>query len=399
VRSPLREPGVAEELAAGGAKGRRAAITALLLLGFPLVACQALPAPLQPARSQASPTQVAKAVSLIAGPPITIVGTTAHLPGSADGRALFPVGAYNGAVIVASTAVGDRSQPVLYMLWDPASGSLTAIAGWQSAAGASERVLGTSGDWVLITRDATPPGSASTLLLRNLRTGEVRQIATVETSGLRPRATIADGWVAWIASASGHDALHTYAIATGAEALVPARSFTIDSLALGNGHIAWAQSGGNQGQRIILHELPSGSFQTVPAGSVSTLSLANDGHSLVWLEGAGGSNPGLFVRDLGGDETDRLIGGQGIGYGLTVSGAYVAWQPRPGGGAATAGYYNLQTHELRLVQKPPSAPTFAAVMGNWFVWSLGARPPQFAGSASNPLPPPDICCYAERLGP
>jgi len=177
------------------------------------------------------------------------------------------------------------------------------------------------------------------------------------------------------------------------------RSSAIDGLALGNGRIAWAQSGGNQGQRIILHELPSGAFQTVPTGAVSALSLANGGRSIVWLEGAGGSNPGLYVRDQGSDETDRLIGGQGIGYGLSVSGAYVAWQPRPGGGTATAGYYNLQTHELRLVQKPPSAPTFAAVMGNWFVWSLGARPNQFAGSGSNAAPPPDICCYAVRLGP
>jgi hypothetical protein len=377
-------------------------VAALLLLPLWLLcsACQALPAPLQQPRAPATPTpSPVKAVSLIAGPPIVVLGTTAHLPGSLSGRALFPVGSYKGSIIVSATSIADRSAPALYDLWDPATGSLTAIAGWESEPGSNERLLGTSTDWVLIARDGGQPAAGSTLLIRNLATGEVRQVANTEQGGPRPRAAIGDGWVAWLASAPGREALHAYAISTGAESVVPARSPTFAGVALANGQLAWAQSGGNQGPRIVLHELPSGAFQAIPTGSVSSLVLANDGRSVVWLETGSASNPGLFARNLGSDETDRLVGGQGIGYGLSVSGPYVAWQPRPGGGPATAGYYNLQTHELRLIQKPATSPAFAAVMGNWFVWSVSARPSQFGASAGIVPTPPDICCYAVRLAP
>ena len=378
---------------------RRATLVTLPVLCLLLAACQVLPASLQPLRLPATPTPLpAKTVSLIAGPPIVSLPTTARLPSTQDGRTLSAAGSYHGSIIVTAAAVGDRSSPVLYELWDPASGALSPIAGWQSAPGSNERLLGTSGDWALLARDATQPANSSQIVLRNIATGEVRQIATVDQAGLRPRASIGDGWVAWVAGSGGRELLHVYAISTSSDTIVPARVPAFGGLALGNGFVAWAQSGGNQGARIVLRELPSGATQTVPTGSVTSVSLANSGRSLVWLENGSGSQ-GLFERDLGSAETDQLVGGQGIGFGLSTSGPYIAWQPRPGGGSATAGYYNLQTHELRLVDKPQSPPTFAAAIGNWFVWSLGARPGGFAAAGNPTATPADDGYYAVRLAP
>lgn len=377
-----------------------AALALVVLLGLLAAACQALPGahPAPQGTVRASPTS--PAVSLIAGPPITITATTAKLPGSADGRSLVPVAAYGSSIIVAASPLSDRSLPTNYELWDPGSGSLTAIAGWQSAPGRAERVLGTSQDWALIVRDSSPPGSDASLVLRNLKTGDVRQLAGDIGGGYRPRAAIGDGWVAWLADAGGRSVLHVYALSTGTDAVVPARAGSIGGLALGNGRVAWAQSSGTQSPRIVLRELPSGNFQAVPTGPVTALALSSDGRSLVWLESTNGSNPGLFVRDLGGGTTERLIGGQGIGFGLSTSGPYVAWQPRPAGGSTTAGFYNLQTHELRVVQGSASAPAgFAAVMGNWFVWGQGTRPSQFGGAPTAGATQPAVCCYAVRLGP
>jgi len=77
---------------AGSASLKSGAASALaLLFGIFAVACQALPGahPAQQAPVPKSPTS--PAVSLIAGPPITATAATAKLPGSADGRTLFPV--------------------------------------------------------------------------------------------------------------------------------------------------------------------------------------------------------------------------------------------------------------------------------------------------------------------
>jgi hypothetical protein len=263
---------------------------------------------------------------------------------------------------------------------------------------ARDRVLGVYDAWAVVTHDDGSSGGSLAVELRNLQTGETRQIGTSGDGTTSGRVVAANGWVAWTDMTPSHSGIWLYEIATGKSSMVAAMTRRISDLAVGNGVVAWWQSQGfNNAQqpRIVVRDTAANNFQSVAASGVRSLVLSGDGQTLVWLQDSGAGGPGLYLQDLKTGSGGRLLGGQSIGVSLSVSSQYVSWQPGPGSSSATAGLYNVKTHELRVVQSAPgSASRISRVMGQWFMWS-DAR--QQTGTASAGLPPFSGCCYLLRL--
>jgi hypothetical protein len=271
------------------------------------------------------------------------------------------------------------------------------VPGWSSPDTARDRVLGLFSDWAVVSRDDPSLGGASIVQLRNVRTGESRDIGTSGDGSTGVQVVAANGWVAWTDLSASHTGVWVYEIASGKSSIVPAMVRRISSLAVANGVVAWWQSQGinNQPPRIVIRDTGANNFQSVEASGVRALVLSADGQTVVWLQDSGAGGPGLYMHDMKSGSGGRLLGGQSIGVGLSVSGNYVSWQPGIGGGPTTAGLYNVKTHELRVVQSPPgTAPRIARVMGSWFFWS---DPRAQTGTSTTSTVPLAGCCYLLRL--
>jgi hypothetical protein len=259
-----------------------------------------------------------------------------------------------------------------------------------------DRVLGLFGDWAVTTHDEPSQGGTTIIRLRNVGTDEARDIGTSGDSSTGGQVIASNGWVAWTDLSPGHSGIWVYEIASGKSSIVPAMARRVSNLAVANGVVAWWQSQGFNGQspRIVIRDTGANNGQTLGATGVRALVLSADGQTIVWLQDSGAGGPGLYVHDLKTGSGGRLLGGQSIRVSLSVSGNYVSWQPGFGGGPATAGIYNVKTHELRVVQSPPgTAPRLARVMGGWFFWSDPTAPAATApalGQLSG-------CCHLLRL--
>jgi hypothetical protein len=334
-------------------------------------------------------------VGLVAGVPITSTAQTTAVPNSPDGRSLIPVGASDTSVLLRSGGQFNGGGSASYQIWDPTSGAPSPIPGWSSS-DTRDRVLGLFGDWAVVTHDDPGQGGASVVQLRNVHSGESRDIGTSGDASTGGQVVASNGWVAWTDLSAGHSGVWVYEIASGKSTIVQAMVRRISSLAVANGVVAWWQGQGFNGQspRIVVRDTAANNFQSVEASGVRALALSADGQTLVWLQDSGTGGPGLYVHDLKSGSGGRLFGGQSIGVSLSVSGDYISWQPGNSGGSATAGLYNVKTHELRVVQSPPgTAPRLARVMGGWFFWS----DPRTQAATSTPGSPIAGCCYLLRL--
>jgi hypothetical protein len=280
---------------------------------------------------------------------------------------------------------------------------VTPIANWQQNPDAPERVIGTWDTWVLTEREVSPSGLSRTLSLHNLQTGERRVLTNDASPDTAANQAIADGRVAWMSAPPPPPTLHVYDIASQTDSATLTGSQGPGPYAIADSHVAWLQGGTGTAAPVIVHDLTTGTEQTATTVPVNALALSSDGRFLAWIESATGSDPGLFVRDLTTGDTVKLLDGNTVGSRLSVSGHYLAWGPRPGSADARAGFYNTETHEIRLVQ-PTAGPvgTLGAVMGDWFVWVEGPNQPQGVtpvGTGGLPSPLPACCYYFLKLGP
>jgi hypothetical protein len=333
-------------------------------------------------------------IELAAGAPILAGAGTPQLPAEADGQPLTPVAAFGSGIIVRAGTAGSSGATATYDLWDPSSGSLNPLPNWPASAGSNDRVIGATGAWIVLLSGAGASGSAGaqpsdvSVVLFNPQTGATGAIGMAGDGNSFPVATVADGWVAWVdATPNRSGGVHAYDVVNGVDHIIPARPRGLSTLALGGGSIAWWQSFGDQGPRVVIRDIATGESHTVATGSVSALALSSDGKTLAWLRDSTSGAPGLFLRNLTTGDGGRLLGGQAAGVSLSASGNYISWQPGPGSTSSTAGTYNVQTHELRLVQTAPGTSTrLARVLGPWFVWSLRSNqaPAAQSGLGSTP---------------
>ena len=357
-------------------------------------------------RSEAAqvPTQAALPPAIPAGNgPGTTVGEpireegAAVLPMEPQGRHVEPLVAYGDKILVKSIDgnAAPGSAPFEYFTWDPATGR--ADPAWTGEPGGQDFVSGAEGPWVATVRTGMElPFPDWKLILRNLETGEVREIAeSVEglgeedalepllPTGFAPYPAISGGRVAWIEgsrNAAGQTVrrVQVYSIETNeSRTLAETVAGEGDSwgVALGGSVAAWAfrdDKGGKSGIRVM--HLGSGEARdVVESDAVFSLALSGDGTHLAWDEGM----TAKFALDLATGERVQYAGA--IGWGATASGDYVSWIPATGRGGR-AGFYSFSTGEVRFREDIPGAMmNLAQVMGPWFVWQERPLDPALAG--------------------
>jgi hypothetical protein len=325
-----------------------------------------------PTRSP-SPTPVVHA-----GPDIAADGGTASLPLPLDANHEWAaVGEYGDQIILwaspGKSAVAETEAPQ-YSLWDPATGSIEPA--WTGVPGMQDVYAGSDGDWLATVRSNFTSYGIGQLILRDLKTGEVREL-TDPNSGVSAYgdAAVSNGEVVWTQEVLGADAavtetVHLYAIATATTttlALNDQGDEKIWSTAIGGSKVEWLYNDGSGLQMfVVVHDLASGlETKTGLTSGVHSASISRDGRYVVWDDGSFDKH----VIDLSSGQQIDVAHAQG--WGVYVTDRYFSWDPVPVEGMPgdPAGFFDLQSNELRRL--PVSNNVFTAtghVMGHWFVW-------------------------------
>lgn len=138
-----------------------------------------------PTPPSATPTPTSSPDGLRIGPPITNAAATASIPAERDGRHLSAVAGYGDEVLLDAQkdvpylpgdiiGQGAKGFDQQFLLWNPATGAFRDM--WANQSERNESVLDIDGDWVLSQLYRLNPGVNWILRLRNLVTGEVRDI-------------------------------------------------------------------------------------------------------------------------------------------------------------------------------------------------------------------------------
>lgn len=330
------------------------------------------------------------------GPPITDEDA-AILPMEPDGRQVEPVAAYGEKIVVKSVQKGAAADSVQfeYLVWDPATGR--AEPAWAAPTGRQDIVSGADGPWVATVRTGMElPFADWTLILRNLETGEAREIAKslpglaeggelkpLLPTGFAPYPAIAGGRVAWIegnrnAAGKAVRRVQVYTI-EGGEARTVSETVAGEGdswgAALGGNVVAWGyQVAATESTGIRVMHLETGETRDIEdSDEAFGLALSGDGTHLAWDQGM----TAKFALNLTTGERVQYAGA--IGWGATTSGDYVSWNPASGRGGM-AGFYSFSTGELRLREDTPGAMmNIGRVMGPWFVWQERPLDPALPG--------------------
>jgi len=328
------------------------------------------------------------------GPPITVTAKTPRLQEAGNGKVRWPVAGFHDAIIVSSNTAGVPDSPTTYDLWDPASGTLTAIPGWQTAPGGRERIIGSWDDWVLVELYLSSSSEQFSFALRNLGTGEIRNVKM----GANPEPPqIADGRVVWISDAAAAQEIHVYSLATGGEETIRlAPEFNAFGVGISGNRLAWFEVKDGEPGRIVTLDLASGATTGVPLPASVHGLFAVSGDGRYGATDKHDRTPGVFVFDSTTQKTTRLLDTRT--GDLWIRGSYVIWEVEQD--QHVAGFYDLKRRELRLVQRRSgSMPFTTSVFGNWFVWSEMPNPPPPTVAGGGMPVGPDWYYYALKLGP
>jgi hypothetical protein len=351
-----------------------------------------------------------------------------------------PDGGYGAQIVVASIPLkgpDSETEGWEYSLWDPVTGSTTPE--WTDVAGLQETYMQSDGDWLeTVTRGfgGTAAMADWTMILRNLKTGEKRDIAKaqpgqaeVNTSQITlqndPDPSLAGGKLVWasaelLAGEGVQSTVQMYDIASGATTTVETKTDHARedfwSARIGGDKMAWFSNDGTT-NRIVIHDLATGAEQTINVDSQPfSLTLSPDGRFLAWDTIHGQGTYDKHLLNLATQEQTAIATEQG--YGVYLTDRYLSWDTgNTGPGYAPSGLYDLQANELRpLIPVRTTLTNVGHVMGDWFVWQdiplVGSEYRDDLGkwyamrlpnsSTGTPGPPPtlrpgDPAVYAEAL--
>lgn len=289
-----------------------------------------------------------------------------------------PLGAYGDEIVLwanpGKSAVAEVEAPK-YSLWDPATGLIRQA--WTGDPGTQDIYSGSDGDWLALLHVRIGSLEGGSLVLRNLKTGEVRQLTdSAGGAGFSGDSTISGGYAVWTQDTFGSDASVTedvrlYDIANGTTTTLASNSDSdknISSAGVGGGKVVWllTQGTGNA-MSVIVYDIASGEETRYSLTSgVDTTAISDDGGYVVWED----ASYDKHVIDLQSGAQTYVAHGQGLG--VYVNDRYFSWDPANVGGPQpdeSAGFYDLHSNELRELPHDPSVDTLTAhVMGHWFVW-------------------------------
>jgi hypothetical protein len=342
--------------------------------------------PAGPAHSE-SPTARADApVSGSAGRPITPADSAYFLPLLDDGRQAMPVAAYGEQFLLSETPA-PGSEPEArqrFTLWDPVAETRTLA--WESEPGKQDIVTGLDGDLAIAVRTGLElPFAEWTLLAVDLASGEIRVLAESDPAvtsapgisprppfGFAPYPAVHGGRLAWaeyrMVDGVPKRQVVLFDLATGASLVVasvdPAAGEDLASPSLGGERAAWVRSAAGNGSEVILHHIPTGDTTTLPLDAEPfAVALDGSGEYVAWDDLRGGKHTAL----VDGGEQRQFAADEG--WGIIAAGSRFSWAPAAAYGG-TGGFYDLETGELRLVERESGVQVnFATVLNSeWFAW-------------------------------
>jgi len=331
------------------------------------------------------------------GPPIAVTSKTARLQVAANGQVRWPVVAFRDGIIMSSRTAGAPDAPTTYDLWDPGTGNLTPVSGWQTAPGVQERIVGSWDDWILAERFPSSVPDQFLLTLHNLGTGEIRDINMGANPG---RAQIADGLVVWTTDAATGEEIHAHSVATGREDTIRlAPEFNSQGIGISANRVAWYEGKDGEPGSIVSRDLTSGATGRAPLpASIVGFAVSGDGSYLASMSDGNGGRRRLLVFDSTTQKTTRLLETRERIGELWVSGTFLIWEASPS--QDVAGFYDLQRRELRLVQRRARSMMFGTwAFRNWFVWMEMPNPPPPTVPGGGYPVDPEFYYYAVRLEP
>lgn len=306
------------------------------------------------------------------------------IPMIRDGRVIQPVAAAGERILFSETVreTTAPASPQVFELWDPRANNWTKA--WEGEPGTQDIVSGSDGPWVATVRTGMDlPFAGWSLILRNLETGETRDLATgdprlADTPGLQPDLpmgfaplpSIADGKVTWdqlVATSDGvGKQVVVYDIASGEQREVASvRDATREELRLpstSGGRVAWIHRDLASHSATVFIDSASGQRLLDIAGDPWSVALLDGGKRIAWDDGL----QAKWVMSL--DTSDRRRYAANEGWGTVTNGAQLSWMPA-GAQGGRGGYFDPEAGKLHLLS-PQSGmlSNIATLLGPWFAW-------------------------------
>lgn len=327
------------------------------------------------------------------GPDVRPGATTPRLPLlSSPGRAQVPLAADGDWIVL-----GDRPTSAItgstytYALWNISTGERRA--GWDAPPDMQDWLGESSGGWLVTVRiGLSVPFADWRLILRNLRTGETREIAhsnpDVEKipnlpvrlpSGFAPTPSVSGTRVTWsefVLDPTGavRKRIELYNLLDGSLSTLVEVVPSVEDVwgpSLAGNRVAWAhRPAAPNSQELVVLDLDNGgttSFQV--GGEIYGCALSADGENLAWDD----RYVEKHVINVTNGERLQYAGDEG--WGANRSGHYVSWQPLTGSYTAetaspgAGGFYDFEKGEVRFVaHEEDSTIISATLLGDWFVW-------------------------------
>ncbi|HET7738724.1 MAG TPA: hypothetical protein VFK32_09145 [Tepidiformaceae bacterium] len=313
------------------------------------------------------------------------------MPAYSDGFWWAPAAAAGERIILKGTSPRPPHITQRFVLYDPITQAIDDL--WSSPEGAQDALTSSDGDWLAISRmSPSLPFEDWTVMLRNWRTGEVREVAKSDPrvatypglhvglpNGLAPNPQVRDGVVVWdeyfIAGTGVGKRIQQYVIATGLTSSVAqvddARFEELSRPTYARGKTAWIRltfADGKEDSVAIEVDLAEGgqvTSLTLP-GRPFIISFSSDGRTLYWDDDIAQ----LKRTDLATMETQSILGR--VGHWPFVSGRYVGAAPRTEVGDTWVGYFDEATSITyeHHIDDPAERSGVGMPLGKWFAWNV-----------------------------
>lgn len=301
-----------------------------------------------------------------------------------EGRVIQPVAATDKRILFSETAreTTAPASPQVFELWDPATNTWTRA--WDGEPGTQDIVSGSDGAWVTTVRTGMDlPFASWSLILRNVDTGETRQLATgdpelADTPGLQPDLpmgfaplpSIANAKVTWnqlVATPEGvGKQVLLYDIASGDQREVASvADATREDLRLpstSGGRVAWIHRDFETHSAAVFIDSESGPTKLSISGDPWSVALFDAGQRIAWDDGL----QAKWVMSLDSGASRRYATNEG--WGTVTNGQQLSWMPA-GAQGGRGGYFDPEAGKLHLLSPAPGMlSNIATLLGPWFAW-------------------------------
>jgi hypothetical protein len=328
------------------------------------------------------------------GPPIDSTVSTFSLPALRDDRHLNVAGSLGTEIILNAekdvpylpgepVGQGAKAYDQLFLAWNPATGSFRDL--WTNQDPRREDILDVDSGWVLTLLYRLNPCTSWTLRIRNLSTGEVRDVDHESDASRGLECAVSpqlDGGDVVYVRLSGSGSLRTsdvmvYNIASGTARSLAHKELTLEDggSAIGmssaaDDRISWTEQDADTGPLVtVVTDRASGQSRTIKDDRLGVCQLIRGANALVCTPPAaliGNSNgaSGTRVFDLATGVVAEVSRDSNPGF-YSWNGWF--WSPKGNYAGAQAVLYQSGRNQSRTLDVPNTAST-ARLVDGWFTW-------------------------------